>query len=181
MLSIFLDLIDEQSDRELFEELYNKYEKPMWYLAYSILNDHHRAEDATQDTFLKIAIHIKTLRDKPPHKVRNYLLISVRNRAYDILKKELRLNYAGADYFDNLCDESSSKDFENLETNALVIKILKQLPQKFTDVMFMHLVLGMKNNEIARVLNISYGSATTQIFRGKKIFAELYEKELNKR
>ena len=71
--------------------------------------------------------------------------------------------------------------FLNLETNSLVINTLKELPPKFTDVMFMHLVLGMKNKEIADVLNISYGSVATQIFRGKKMFAELYEKEMNKK
>lgn len=181
MLSIFLDLIDEQCDKDLFEELYNNYEKPMWYLAFLILNDYHRAEDATQDTFLKIAIHIKTLRNKPPQKVRNYLLTAVRNRAYDILKKEQKSKYASADFLDNMRDERTSNEIENLETDSLTIKILKQLSPKYTDVMFMYLVLGMKNKDIGKVLNRSTGTVTTQIFRGRKMFAELYEKEMNKK
>ena len=180
MLSIFLDLIDEQSDKDLFEELYNKYEKSMWYLAYLILEDYHRAEDATQDTFLNIAIHIKTLRGNEPNKIRNYLLTAVRNRAYDMLRKESKLKYASADCLDNIYDKRTSNEIENYETNDLAIKILKQMSPTYTDVMYMHLILGMSNKDIAKVLKRRYGTVTTQISRGHEMFYELYEKELNK-
>ena len=58
MLSIYLALIDEPSDKEKFEQLYHDYQKIMFGTAMSVLHNAALAEEAVQESFLKIAKNI---------------------------------------------------------------------------------------------------------------------------
>ena len=55
MLGICFALIDEPSDREKFEHLYNTYKDMMSKLAMSILQNEDLVKETVQDCFLKIA------------------------------------------------------------------------------------------------------------------------------
>ena len=55
MLQLYLALIDEEWDLIRFEEAYYEYKGLLHYIAKKILQDEHRAEDAVQEAFLRIA------------------------------------------------------------------------------------------------------------------------------
>ena len=180
MLSILLDLIDEQCDKELFEELYYRYQKQMWYVANEILKDKHRAEDATQNAFIRLAKHIKIFRTLDENSTRKYFLTTAKNAARDIAKKEQKLKTVNMDYLYNLYDGKSTNEIENLENDILLVTTLNKLPPKYNDVMHMHFVLGVGEKEIAQALNIKVNTVRQQIHRGRKMFKELYDKEASK-
>ena len=52
---IYLALLDDEQDKIKFADIYNTYNKQMWYAANEILKDKHLAEDAVHDAFLGIA------------------------------------------------------------------------------------------------------------------------------
>ena len=58
MLAMYMALIDDESDKEKFERLYNTYETMMKKLANSILHNTALAEETVQDCFLKLAMTI---------------------------------------------------------------------------------------------------------------------------
>lgn len=178
MLSILLDLIDEQCDKDLFEELYYKYQKQMWFVANEILNDKQRAEDATQNAFIRLAKHIKIFRTLDENATRKYFLTTAKNTAKDIAKKEQKLKTVNMDYLYDLYDGKSTDEIENLENGDLIIKTLSKLPQKYNDVMYMHFLSGVSETEISQALDIKINTVRQQIRRGRKMFKELYEKEI---
>ena len=51
---LFLIMLDSDEDRSKFVQLYHKYRYFLWYLACERLQDDHLAEDAVQETFLKV-------------------------------------------------------------------------------------------------------------------------------
>lgn len=55
MIPLFLALIDDEQDLIRFEEAYAEYKMLLHYIARGILRDEHRAEDAVQETFVRIA------------------------------------------------------------------------------------------------------------------------------
>ena len=55
LLSIYLSLIDDDDDKDRFEELYKKYRIGMYKIAFSILHNNEDAEDAVHEAFLCIA------------------------------------------------------------------------------------------------------------------------------
>lgn len=181
MLALFLDLIDDPNDRDFFLSLYNKYETGLFNYAYSFLKDYHLSEDVLQDVFLKVARNIKPIREKTKEEknIRNYLYISVKHRVYDIFRKKQQLQVATVDFLENLRDEYSSKEIDNLATRDLVARILENLDDKYSDALYLHFVMGFKEKEIADSLNININTMRQHISRGKKRFIEDYEKELN--
>lgn len=79
---IFLQAIQNEADRSLVEELYNKYVNTMMYIAKSILKDQYRAEDAVNQAFLKIIEDLQKFSFENCKKTRALVVIIVRNICY---------------------------------------------------------------------------------------------------
>ena len=62
MLAVCLSVLGEQSDKDLFLEFFSRYEKKLYHVALSILQDPTLAEDAVQEAFLRVARHFKTFK-----------------------------------------------------------------------------------------------------------------------
>ena len=56
MLTLYLTLLDDEEDKNLFENLYYSYRKQMITVAQSVLQDSSDAEDAVHEVFLRIAV-----------------------------------------------------------------------------------------------------------------------------
>lgn len=179
MLLLLLTLIEEESDRELFTRVYEEYQKQMYTFAYSMLKDIQLSEDATHDVFTRIAINVKVLKKVKSESMRSYLLIATRNASLDILKKRNKVNTVNIDDFYSLHDIKSSNAFKNLEEEKFIVEVLSKLPTKYTDVMYLRYVAGLTDKDIAQQLNRQINTVRQQASRGKKLFVELYEKELN--
>lgn len=177
MLSLFLALIDDLSDQELFINILDRYEKQMWYVANKVLNDTHYAEDAVQNSLLRISINIRTLRNLNDNQTRNYVLTAAKNAALDIIKKNNKFETVPIDLSLNLKNEIGSSEIDSYSNENYVLHLLNKLPPKYRDVMYMHFVLGMSEKEVAKSLGISINTVRQQIHRGRKKFAELYKEE----
>lgn len=177
MLSLFLALIDDLSDQEMFINIVELYEKQMWYIANKVLNDAHHAEDAVQNSLLRIATNIKTLRNFNDNQTKSYVLTAAKNAALDIVKKNNKFETVSIDLSLNLKNEIGSSEIDSYSNENYVIYILNKLPQKYRDVMYMHFVLGMSEKEVAKSLGIRLNTVRQQIHRGRKKFAELYKGE----
>ena len=88
MLGFYLALIDNPSDKETFSEIYNHYRDMMHQKAMSILHNRALAEEAVQESFLKIAKNISKISSPVCSKTAAFIVIIVRNTSYDILRRE---------------------------------------------------------------------------------------------
>ena len=82
-------IIDDESQRRLFEEIYLNYRKQMLLVARSVLGSDTDAEDVVHDVFLKIAKkHMSRIsKIKNSIDLRNYLLKATKHTALDHLRK----------------------------------------------------------------------------------------------
>jgi RNA polymerase sigma factor (sigma-70 family) len=71
--------------QEALAELYDRYGRLAYSVALRVLGDQGRAEDAVQETFLKIWNHASSF-DVRRGSLRTWLLTSVRNRSVDYLR-----------------------------------------------------------------------------------------------
>ena len=72
---IYMDLIDDAESLIEFEEIYHTYRKRMFYVANTVLQDAHEAEDAVQDAFIGIARNKSTVRKiREAEDLGNYVL-----------------------------------------------------------------------------------------------------------
>lgn len=88
MLSVYLSMIDTQEDRDKFERLFHQYERCLKYTAQNILGDEHLAEDAVQETFIRIIGCLGKIDETEEHKTAGFLMTVVKNIAYNIKRKQ---------------------------------------------------------------------------------------------
>lgn len=180
MLALYLSMIDEPNDKEKFSEIYKAYKNRMLNEAMSILHNHALAEEAVQESFLKIA---KNISDFSDGKGKNaaLILVIVRNVSLDIIKSEhLNEKEQLNDDIPDISVDILSKVMLKDRYNDL-ISAVKDLDNIYSDVLLLKIVYGYSNDEISSLLNIPKRTVETRFYRGKKILQknleELYGKD----
>ena len=84
---IYMALVDDE-DLPAFESLYENNKDGAFKSANKILQNDALSEECVQEVFLAIAKNFKTISSRDAQEQVKYLYISVRNRAYNIIKKE---------------------------------------------------------------------------------------------
>lgn len=178
MLTFYISLIETESDKRRFEEVYHTYKKQMGYLAKSLLSNQQDAEDVVHDVFCKIASSrlsvITTAKNEAD--VRNYLLKSVKNACISMQrKKNIRADYTNekhgiknelsdSEFLDTVCREIEYDGF---------LQILTSLDEKYREVLYYHLVVGMSIKETAETVGKPPNTVKQQLARAKRIVANL--------
>ena len=88
MLPFILTIGDETKQKAL-EELYNTHSVRMYNSAYKILENKHDAEDALQDTFIKIYKNIDKFMSLSGDDLILLIIIYTRNTARDIRRRKI--------------------------------------------------------------------------------------------
>ena len=138
-------------------ELYRSYGPVIYSRCRRLLGEDAAAEDATQETFMRVHRHL----DKAPDQrealgwiyriATNYCLNELRNRK---LRPEPRLELpegARGSIEPLLCDRD------------LCARIVARAPEKLATVAWLHYVDGMEQEEVARVLGISRRSVVNHL------------------
>ncbi|MDO6598366.1 sigma-70 family RNA polymerase sigma factor [Oceanihabitans sp. 2_MG-2023] len=134
------------------------------YFILSKVKDVAVAEDLLQETFIKVHTKLNTLKDEG--KLKSWLFAIAR--------------YTVLDYFGSkkLVYETTDEDFvfeeqklEHTEADCLH-GIIKSLPKKYRDPLFLSDIKGVKQQEIAEQLHLPLPTIKSQIQRGRKMIAQ---------
>ena len=87
LLSLYLAVLDDQSNEEQFIDVYNTYKRLVYHTAYKIMGDSYLAEDVLQEVFLYVAKNFSKIHRENCHELAAYLVSCSRSRAYDQLRK----------------------------------------------------------------------------------------------
>ena len=87
MLSLYLNEIKENSDKEKFVDIYQTYEQKMYSVAYSILHHKENSEDAVHDAFEAIIKKLDVIEDVHSLDAWTYIFVVVKNKAIKIYNK----------------------------------------------------------------------------------------------
>ena len=177
MFSLAFLMIRNESDREYVKDLYIKYEQAMFKIAYNILHNKTDAEDAVQNTFIKIIDNLEKIRAIDSNETRLFLAIITKNAAKDIQRK--------ANHLPESVEELGELEADISVEDSVMIKIdlerfktaMRSLPKHEHDILFMNLITGYSPAEIAGFYGISSNTARQRIFRAKRHLKQLLEEE----
>ena len=88
LLSLYLAVLDNQSNEEQYIDVYNTYKRLVYHTAYKIMGDSYWAEDVLQEVFLYVAKNFSKIHRENCHELAAYLVSCSRSRAYDMLRKQ---------------------------------------------------------------------------------------------
>lgn len=172
MLGFYLTLIDEPSDKEKFTEIYEHCKGMMMQKAMSILHNSALAEEAVQESFIKIAKNIFKISSPICSKTASFIVIIVRNTSYDILRKEKPSENFSFDEDINISDNVEMPDINDVFSTVgigFVLEVINGMDNKYRDALTLKYLYGYSNNEIAKLLSITEANAKMRIYRAKAI------------
>lgn len=146
------------------EQVWNSYHKDLQQFIISKVKDKAIADDILQDSFLKIHTKLHTLKDIS--KLKSWIFSITRNSVLDHFKSTNKT--VEITEFEIAYKEVSH---EHTEQDCLR-GILKSLPKKYRDPLFLADIKGLKQTEIAHQLNLPLPTVKSQIQRGRKQIAK---------
>ena len=171
MLSLFLQVLEDKSDEEVFTKLYYEYEKFVLKVTYGILKDQYYAEDAAQEAWFGIARNFNSLEIENKQMIKGYILTAAKNSAFNVMSKnEKHDNLELKDYFEV---EETAEDVLTSREEYLVLKeAIMKLSFVYKDVLVLSLLYGLRAKEIAITMKRSPSTIRSIIRRGKRILAK---------
>ena len=157
---------------EALHTLYEKTHKSVYAFALSITKNTHDAEDVLQETFLKIyhkAADYSSY-DKPMAWIftiaRNFALMKIRER-----KKE------GSLEDDNDVPEQDFSFVEDVGERIVLKTAINKLEESERTILMLHAVTGLKNREIAELLDMSINTVLSKYNRTVRKMQKYLEEE----
>lgn len=136
------------------------------------------AEDIVSDIFLEF--HLQELYLSIHSSFRAYLFRSVRNRAFDHAKAEIRhknISLDGAYYVAADAEFSPDAVMQFEEFRHDLERAINEMPMKRREIYLLHKFEGFKSLEIAQQLNVSIRTVETHIYQGSKDIKEFIQKK----
>jgi RNA polymerase sigma-70 factor (ECF subfamily) len=159
-------------DSLVFEQLYQQHGKRMKSIAFNHLGTVSDAEDAVQETFLKIHRAAGTYSGEASFATWAYRILI--NTCYDLLRKRKR---RGEETAIEDMPEAAERTAPSVdEAKRLTLrKLLGDLPEQRRSVFTLFEIEGLSHAEIASILDISEGNSKWILFATKKQLQEQWK------
>lgn len=161
---------------EVLSELMNEYGTQITRLAYSYVKDLAKAEDITQEVFLKCYMKIDSFKGKSS--LKTWLNRITINKCKDHLKSgwkkyiQFELPVFKEPKTRTSPEDQITKRDEHDELTSYVL----QLPIKYREVIILHYFQELSTKEISQLLNLKETSIRTRLRRARNILEEYWEK-----
>lgn len=156
-----------------FNQLYCLHSKRLHYIAFQYTKDRFLAEDLVQEAFLKAYKKIDTVEDT--NKLGAWLAAITARTAIDFLRSEKRKSWLLVDPFIMEPMLGSSIIEENIEDvvgihlfQEELSRTMEQLSKEFQEVLILKIQYGLKENEIASLLDLKSTTVKTRLYRARK-------------
>ena len=174
MIQLFLTLIEEEEDKLRFEDAYYRYRNLMYVKAYEILNDSHRAEDAVQEAFLRIAKNFHKVGEVTSTETKNFFVLITEHVSINMIQREEQYELLSEETLYQLeCLISNDVGVSKYESK--VIMAILELPSNYRNVLYLQSIYGYSLKEIAKLLGISVDAAKKRSSRAHKALKEKLE------
>jgi RNA polymerase sigma factor (sigma-70 family) len=164
--AIWLDF--KQGDWGAYTKLYNDYFKMLNNYGYKFTRDVNVIEDAVHDLFIKLWTNRATLGN--PVSVKNYLYKSLRNIIFRKIQSQSRFvdlednpNYNFS--FEISFDHQLIANEEERELQLKLKSVIKDLPARQQEIIFLRFYEGLGYEEIADIMEINISSAYKLIYK----------------
>ncbi|MCI0707885.1 MAG: RNA polymerase sigma factor [Ignavibacteriae bacterium] len=165
-------LLAQSGNREAFEQIYREHVGRVYAVCIRICGDRVRAEELTQDVFVRTWQMLPTFRGESAfsswlHRLAvNVVLVDYRAQR----RRTSRVYTAeNLEQYDSPETASAPGDAIDLED------AVRQLPPQARAIFILHDIEGYKHEEIAEQLELAVGTCKAQLHRARKLLKEVLE------
>jgi RNA polymerase sigma-70 factor (ECF subfamily) len=166
-------------ERHLFHDLIRPCERPIYFLLLSLLRNEAEAEDAAQETAIKVYLNLKNFRGDA--QFRTWVLSIARNEGLGRLRKagtrredslDAETDEQTGDYAPAVLTswrEIPSEALQRQELGAILRKAIEGLPEIYRNVVLLRDIEEMDVRETAVALGITDGAVKVRLHRARAL------------
>jgi RNA polymerase sigma-70 factor, ECF subfamily len=171
----------EADSSEAIAALVAQYSTTLYRVAYSITRNTAEAEDAVQETFLRVLRHREKLGEIRDHRV--WLVRIAWNVVLD-RKRRSKTRPETEDVADLVRvlpakDPTAESSTISSQEHARILGLIDQLPKKEREALLLSAVEELSTTQAAEVLGTTESSVRSRIFRARHQLAALLDKQKN--
>jgi len=174
-----IQLVSENDDKKAFNEIYKRYEKPIYNYLNRLVYDKDILDEIFQEVFTKIYVKAETFKAKYSFKawiykvsmnqyIDYYKRLKRRNKIFDSNEDMTNVKYDAPETLDKIISEESINKIN---------KLLDELPEKYKQAVILKKIEGMTFEEVANVMGVSSRSVKSYVARGVEMLKRKFEKE----
>ena len=164
-------------EKQLFHDLIRPCERAIYFLLFSLLENEADAEDAAQETVIKVYRNLHLFRGES--QFRTWVLSIARNEGLGRLRKranrredslDAEMEEQGGDFTPAILTswrEVPAEALERQELGELLRKAIEDLPENYRNVILLRDIEEMDGAETAAVLGISEGAVKVRLHRAR--------------
>jgi RNA polymerase sigma-70 factor (ECF subfamily) len=173
-----LMLLCAEDDLQAFTRLVSRNEAPVRRFCFGMLGNWASAEEAAQDTFLKLWMSRKRYRHSD--KFRAYLFTIARNRCISLIRRRRVLSFVGLSSASSVAAETRGNDarLDEAERNAILHAAISKLPTKLRAALLLRYIEEMSYDEIAEVVGKNTSTVRSRVHYGLKVLADRLPEEV---
>lgn len=160
-------------DAKVFEDIYRRFGDKMKSIAWNHLGSRSDAEDAVQETFLKIHRAASTYTGEASFSTWVYRILV--NTCYDVLRKRRR-RIEEAPIEEMVETSERTAPSVDVAKRMTLQKMLSELPEQRRSVFTLFEIEGLSHAEIGEILGISEGNSKWILFSTKKELQQKWRK-----
>jgi RNA polymerase sigma-70 factor (ECF subfamily) len=164
-----------EGEVEAFREMVDRYKSRAMALALNMLGNREDAEDACQETFIRVYSNLDKFDLQSPF--RNWFYTILSNRCLDLLRKRRRF----FSFFKKMEEEhtgnTSPQSFSSSRSQPLAPKILEDLSPRERVALCLWASEGYSSAEIGQVMKCSPSTARVLLYKARKKIKSKMEKE----
>ena len=174
----------EQADAAI-EALVHQHSRMVYRIAYAVLRRHHDAEDAAQETFVRVMRYSAKLRDVDDPKT--WLARIAWRVAVDRTKQRGWSREVSLDDPEKPIGEIKSSNapadtkIETTQIGSLLEKLIAALPGKLREPLVLSTIEEMSPREVAATLGINEAAVRSRVFRARQIVKEKLAQRLEQK
>lgn len=177
-------LPSERTNEEMLEALVREHSRLVYRIAFAVLRRHHDAEDATQETFMRVLRYkskLATVEDPKAWLVRIAWRVAVDRSRLRGRTREIPL-----DDPEKPIEEPASPDaladatVHGTQLGAALERMIAILPAKLREPLVLSTVEDMSPQEVAVTLGINESAVRSRVFRARQILKEKLQPTIRK-
>jgi RNA polymerase sigma-70 factor (ECF subfamily) len=176
-----LSTIEDEQERLKIADIYDEHRHKCLHIALGITKNQQTAEDAVQDAFVEVIKRKDKILSMDCNHLLSYLVIIVKHKAIDILRKRKRISDIA---FDELEDDLKAPDI-SVDEQVIskigferLVALIAGLDEKYKTIFEMRYILNYSNKEIAEMLNISHENVKVRLHRARAKLKKLLGSEV---
>ena len=171
MILTLISALNDENDRQIAKDIYDSYSSRMKKYAYSILKNEHDAEDAVQDTMVRIIKNLPKFKIYQSDEIEKIVVVYLKNVALSIYQKNKYSRERCCSYSeleDCLADEDMFDEIVRRDTIERLHVLIEQLPEEYQALLSLHYEFEHSIEDVANVLEISESYVRTKLTRAKQ-------------